>query len=97
MDREVAQWRRASAQKCLVRLLYPCPIAEEIWSSLVQAKQVSPPAHGCCCTACPGCLLGFWCLRELEAEAGREEGREEPRGSRMDVLKKVDTGPSQNS
>lgn len=93
----MGQWRRASAPRCLVRFLSPCPVAEEIWSSLVQAKQVFPPAHDCCCTACPGCLVGFWSLRELEAKAGREEDREEPNGSRMDMLKKVDTGPSRNS
>lgn len=92
MEREVGRWRRASGQRGLVRFLCPCPLTEEIWSSLVQAKQVSPPAHDCC-TACPGCLLGFWSLRELEAEAGREEGRDESNGSRMDMLKKVDTGP----
>ena len=53
-----------------------------------------PPADGCCCAACPGGLLGFWSLRELEAEADREEGRDEPNRSGTERWKeKVDIGP----
>lgn len=57
VEREVGQWRKASAQRCLLRFLCPCPIAEEIWSSLVQAKQVSPPAHD---SAALLALAAYW-------------------------------------
>lgn len=57
MEREVGRWRRASAQQGLVRFLCPCPLTEEIWSSLVQAKQVFPPAHD---SAALLALAAYW-------------------------------------
>lgn len=86
----MAQWRKTSAHECWVMFLCPCPAAEEIWCSPVQAELVSPPAQAAAALLALAARRDFGSLRELE-------DREEPNGSRMEVLKKVGTEPSQNS
>lgn len=86
-EREAGHWGKTYAQVCLDRLLCPCPSVEGILSLLAQAKQMSPHADGYCCAACPNVLLGFWSLRELEAEVDREEGRDETNRSGMESWK----------